>query len=179
VVQELIIPVAANSSDSKNDLITVSTGVVFRMREPSTWAITEVIRQMAAIKPQPPIIHDPDRGRDEPNDADPDYQAALATWGDRELERKYDVVIATGTKVEYIPEGIPSPDSAEWLDVLTAVGLPQPENMSEIERYIRWVKYVAAPSQGDWISLILRITPKAGTAEREVSAVAATFRDNS
>lgn len=158
------------------ELITLSTGVVLRLRQPSTWAVTEVVRQMMKDRPEPPVLPNPDRGRDEVNEADPDYQAALVAWDDRLLERKYEVVIATGTRVESLPADMPACESAEWLEVLAAVGLPQPAEMTATERYIRWVKYVAAPALTDWIALIQGMQPRAGTPETEVAAAAETFR---
>ncbi len=160
------------------ECVMLTSGVILRLRQPSTWAVTEVVRQMAAIRPQPPILHDPDRGRDEPNEADPDYQAALRAHEDRELERKYEVVIATGTTVEHVPADVPGMDDPAWLEMLAALGIPQPAEMTPSERYIRWVKYVAAPAQEDWLMLVTGLRPRVGTPEEAVATAASTFRSD-
>lgn len=159
-----------------NEVVTLSTGVKLRVKQPSTWAVTEVIRRMEAQRPQPPMISNPDRGRDEPNEGDPDYQRALVAFNDRVLERKYDVVIATGTAIVFIPRGVPYPNDDSWLEVMTAIGVPQPDDMTVTERYMRWVKYIAAPAMIDWIMLVTGLRPKAGTPEEDVAAAAITFR---
>lgn len=160
-----------------DDRVTLSTGVVLRLKQPSGWAVTEVTRQMMRERPKPPVLHNPDADRDEENEADPDYQAALTDWDNRLLERKYEVVIATGTEVESVPSGMPAPNDPAWEEMLAALGIPQPAEMTPTQRYIRWVKYVAAPAwPEDWMLLVLRTAPRAGTPEVEVAAAAESFR---
>lgn len=156
-------------------LLTMSTGVVFRRGKPSSWALTEVGRQMAAEAPKVPVLYNEDKGRSEPNDADPDYQAALSEHQTRIMERQYAVIVATGTAVESIPEGFPAVDSEEWVEMLDAIGIPCPPKMTKMERYLCWVKYVAAPLNDDWLVLYEPLVRQIGTTEADVAAATETF----
>lgn len=168
--------VPAVNEDRDALLITLSSGVVLRRTQPAAWALTEVERQMAPQKPKPPMVDNPDRGRAEPNEADPDYQQELSDFYTLLTERRYQVVIATGTRVESVPEGVPGPESDEWVEMLAALGLPCPPNMGKTERYLRWVKYVAAPSNEDWSALYAPVLRQIGTPEEDVAAATEIFR---
>lgn len=171
--------VRASGADNEGSaLITLSTGVVLRRRMPSSWAMAEVHRQMAAQRPQPPMISNPDRGRMEPNEADPDYRQALIDHADRELERLYHVIVATATQIEFVPEGFPSLESSDWVEMLDVIGVPCPPGMGKQERYLRWVKYIAAPLNDDWLMLLNDVRRDVGTPEEDVAVAADTFRSD-
>lgn len=163
-------------SQEQGQLITLSSGVVLRRGQPAVWAITEVERQMAPERPKPPMLENPDRGRAEPNEADPDYQDALADWGTRVMERRYQVIIATSTRIERIPEGVPDPYDPQWVEMLAALGIACPADMTESERYLRWVKFVAAPANEDWLALYAGVPRQIGVPEEDVAAAQETFR---
>lgn len=154
--------------------LTVSTGVVFRLRTPSAWAQTNVQRQMARTQPQPPIVHIEEKGRDEPNPADPAYLEAL---GQHELtlrERLYEVTIATGTEVLSVPDGFPTVEDESWRKTLLGAGVELSDNPDR--RYIEWVKYCAAPANEDWLRLYSPLLRRVGTPEEDVAEATKTFR---
>lgn len=154
--------------------VTLSTGVVLRLKRAAAWALTEVQRQMALGQPKPPVYHNPDKGRDEVNEADPAYVEALAAHLLRLTERLYEVCVATGTEIVSLPEGLPPPQDDGWRDVLASVGIPLSDDPRR--RYIEWVKYVAAPGNDDWNTVTTPLLRQVGTLEEDIAAAVALFR---
>lgn len=169
---------ASDGAAPEPNQITLSTGVILRLRRVSTWAITAVERQMAAQRPQPPQIYNPDRDRHEPHEADPDYQAAVERFQMLLHERRFEVAVGTGTAIEHVPDGVPALENASWLELLAALRIPLPEPFTGAERYIAWVKYVAAPTDEDWLAITYPVRRQVGTPEEDVAAAAGSFRRN-
>ena len=167
---------AANTT--AGNTLTLSTGVVLRLKRPSAWALTEVQRQMAREAPKPPVVYNADKDREEPNESDPRYWEALAEHATRLTERLYEVVIATGTEIASLPDGFPGPDDPIWRENLEAVGIELPPPDRKRPSYIAWIKYVAAPVNEDWQALYAPLLRQIGTAEEDVAAALAAFRGN-
>jgi hypothetical protein len=153
--------------------VTMSTGVVFRITQPSTWAITDVGRQMATEEPEVPMVYITDRDRSEPNASDPAYRKAYSAHLLRLIERQYEVMIATGTEVVSVPDGFPGVDD-DWRSRLLGVGVRLSDRPER--RYVEWVKYVAAPLNEDWQALIAPLYRQVGTPEEDVAVAVAAFR---
>ncbi len=153
---------------------TASTGVVLKVGRAPAWAITEVLRQEAANQPQPPLVHNPDRDRDEENEADPAYVAAVKAHDTHVIERQYEVAVILGTSLESCPDDVPHPESDGWRDALAAVGIPLSDDPKR--RYLEWVKYIAVPANDDWMHLNALLTRQIGTTEEDVNAAFAAFR---
>lgn len=153
----------------------MSTGVVFRLRQPAIWAIQAIQRQMAGQAPKVPVIFIESKGREEENESDPDYQNALALHRADLTERLYDAVLVTGSEVVSVPDGIPAHDSSEFRDLLDTMGFALDANMQR--RYVQWVKYIAAPDLAECadklFSPLLRLM---GTREDDVADAIDVFR---
>ena len=158
------------------DTFITSVGVVLRLKQPSTWTLTAVNRQMDETEPKPPVIMNDNKGREEPNEADPAYIKAVESHYVRRLERLYEVTIATGTEIVSVPEGVPALDDPAWVERLTAFGVEVPA--SPTLRYAAWVKHVAVPGTEEWLALQNPLLRRVGTPEEDVAAAAATFRGN-
>lgn len=156
------------------DLLTVSTGVVFRLKQPSTWALTNVQQQLMREEPKVPMVFIESKGREEPNEADPAYIAALRRHASRISERLYEVVIATGTEVDSVPDGFPTFDQDSWRDTLLGVGVELSDDPRR--RYVEWVKYWAATGELDWLQLYTPLLRKVGTSEADVAEATEAFR---
>lgn len=166
---------AANEAKAATT-ITLSTGVVLLVQRAPSWAIVEVRRQMAREAPQPPVLHNPDKGRDEPNEADPAYLAALEAHAIRTAERLYDVAIALAMRVVSRPEDVPAPESEAWRESLAWLGIPLSDGADPRRRFAEWIKYVAAPDEREWTVLMMPLLNAVGTLEEDVAAATAAFR---
>lgn len=154
--------------------VTVSTGVVFRLTNPSIMAVQAVERQMAADEPKPPKVWIEAKGREEVNDQDPGYRSAMQRWQGAIVERQYDVVVATGTEIVSVPDDIPSLDDDEWVERIEAIGITPAAGKTA--RKIQWVKFIAAPSLKDMQSLLQPLFQRMGVGEQEVAEAVETFR---
>jgi len=154
--------------------ITMSTGVKLKLKPPSSWAIDAVRRQVLADEPKPPKVFVEAKGREEENEADPDYQRAMQSYGLRSMERLYEAAILTGTEIISLPEGFVGPDDNAWHERLEALHIEVDKNASA--RYIQWVKYIAAPTREDWQDKLLpSILASAGTREADVAEAIDAF----
>lgn len=157
-----------------DNIITLSTGVKLELFKPSLLAIREVERQVTANKPKPPEIYLEDKERNEENPDDPDYINELNAWQADGTERQFSIALATGSKVNYVPENIPNLESEEWYGLLTVINVPL--GKSTQERYIQWTKYVAAPTAMDFGSILIRLLSLVGVREEEVAEAVESFR---
>jgi hypothetical protein len=156
------------------EAMTLSTGVVLSLGRVSAWAITALAKKHNATTPQPPLVRNPDMDRDEPNEHDPAYRAALDEHGIDWLEMVYELGLATATRILHIPSDIPRPEDAEWRDALDVVGVPLSDDPRR--RVMDWIKYVAAPGNEEWNELRRRLLRQVGTTEADVADAAGTFR---
>ena len=154
--------------------IMVSTGVIFKLKQPSVFAIARKNRELAATAPKPPVRMIESKGREEEVPDDPDYQTALLQHQFELAEALYDVVVGTGVEVIEIPDGVPTQESEEYSELLEWLELSVPDN--KIARFIQWVKYVAAPGPLDFASLLNPLLSLAGTSEEDVGEAIALFR---
>ena len=158
----------------QGDTVRVSTGVVFRLKQPSTWAVTAVQRRHNEAAPKPPVWRNPDKERDEPNEADPDYRRALERHEEQRTEVMFEALVLTGAEVHSLPDGIPPHDAPGWETALKHLGIDVPADGPG--RYVAWVKYLAAPGNPDWTAIYGPLLMLVGTAEEDVATAMATFR---
>lgn len=157
-----------------DEFITVSTGVKFRLKRPALFAVQAVEKQMEPQRPAIPVVFVEAKGRQEENPLDPAYLAAMTRFQSAVVERQYDAVLATGTVVESVPDGVPSQDDETWVEMLDAIGITVAAGKTA--RYLQWVKYVAAPSGHDLQLLLPALLKLLGATEDEVAEAVDTFR---
>jgi hypothetical protein len=103
--------------------------------------------------------------RDEENPDDPVFKEALSNWQAGVLIDLNNAYILVGTRLVSKPDGLPGWDDADWLDEMKLLGR---RVGSRRQRYLAWIKYVAAPT-GEDITLIVREVGRlSGVSERDV-----------
>ena len=71
--------------------VTVSTGVVFKVKAVPLNAFDLVRRKCMVTKPKVPVVHIPDKDRDEPNPNNPDYIDEKNEWESLYAEKTMDM----------------------------------------------------------------------------------------
>ncbi len=157
-----------------DNLIPLSTGVVLeRIPFPRT-ILLEILKNFK--EPKVPTFINPDKLREEENPSDPDYLEARQKY---ELEvglALLDAGICLGTKIHFIPtdnKEITGPYAPEWSATYDGLGISIPENRKL--RYLKWVKFVAAPEEDDIKAIADAVLPTIGTRETVVNEALKTF----
>lgn len=157
------------SMTQPTDTLTLSTGVTVGIRKVSPYTFDAINR--AYPPPLPPLVkNDFGNGdvREEPNPADPDYQAALAEHEALKSRHLQDVMLRLGVVVEV---------DAAALEALRAtmdtIGVPLDK-----DEHLAYVKHLAIGSKEDLTALIAAITGASQPTEEAVTAAAATFPGN-
>lgn len=135
--------------------------------------------------PEPPTIFIEELGRNEPNPNHPDYEKALAANAEARDLAVNNVVLAAGTKVKEIPEGMYGPEDEGWVE-----GVNFANKMSGIDvkvepldgdksiRYLQWLRFYAMETSMD-IALAQSLSFQlAGIREGEIDEVFESFRNS-
>jgi hypothetical protein len=161
-------------SGGNDGLLRLSTNVVLKPVRVPNMIFPEVMRRYA--RPRPPRVMIADLGREEENPNDPTYLAQLEAYNSELGMAMVDTMIVMGTELVSAPKDFPKPAEARWADKLKAAGFTI--TSEPIQRYLMWVKYIAAPSDED-IQLIMEgVGRLSGVSEKDVSEAIDTFRDN-
>jgi hypothetical protein len=87
-----------------------------------------------------------------------------------------DIMIAEGTEINSMPKGFPGPDDETWLARMKFYGRPVND---QFQRYLMWVKYVAAPNQDTDYKLIMdQVGRLSGAREEDVAEAVESFRSS-
>lgn len=167
--------------------VTVSTGVVFKVKEVPQFTMSDIRREFK--EPVPPMWFNKDTGRKEANPNDPEYIRLHSEYMINMSMAIIDIMILLGTEVKSVPKSFPGPDSDKWKHELSAIlrtrGWSREDvaNITEEESYIYWVKYKAAAggiedNNSDISKITLAIGRLTGVAEEDVSNAMDTFRDS-
>lgn len=93
---------------------TTEKGVVIRYNKVSSDAVRKAYT--AVPIPKPPEVWIKDRGRYEPNPADPGYIAEMAAYSHKTQLIASTIYLMHGTDIVAVPEGVPNFDSDEWFE---------------------------------------------------------------
>lgn len=153
---EIAAPAAAEAAETEIATVTLSTGIELRLRPVPPRILRDA--QTRVPKPQVPIVHIVDRGRDEPNPDDPQYQSDLDKWVTDTSDAAFKVGLILGTVVERVPEGYYRPEDDQWIDLIEGAyevdGLPSPVRRTpEKARYLDWLLYYALGNREDEFKL--------------------------
>lgn len=169
-VLESVVDVEEKKEDG---LIHFSTGVVLGKRPIPKQTAKILYDRFEETKPTPPMFYNPNKNRDEPNPADPDYLAALEEHQVDFLLGVIDFAILKGTYVIEKPDEIEDLDGEDWLEELEYLGITIPK--SKKLRYLLWVKYVAAITDEDQKELLSQSTSLLGVSEAAVEQEMSKF----
>lgn len=151
---------------TEDEKLTLSTGITVGIRKISPYTRDAIAR--AFPPPKPPMVQaefGPDDVREEPNEADPDYQAALQAHNLFIAEKLQSVLLRLGVVVDI---------DHERLEIFRAA-------MAEIgvetdpDDHMAYVKYIAIGTPEDLARLGAAIVGKSEPTEEAVAAAVATF----
>ncbi len=166
----------------EDGIFTFGNGVRLRLKKPSAVAVEGVQSRLHKDdpEPQPPMIENKDKFRDEPNINDPAYKAEWIAWTSRTGMKVTDILLLTGTERdsenEDLVKGVYGPESdevAQWLD---ALGLGLPEDASVHQRYIAWLKYYVA-KEDEFTEVATELVKLGGISEEHIREAEETFRN--
>jgi len=155
--------------------IIVSTGVKFGTRDVPVAAFRDLQKRLNRGRPHVPIVLIEDKGREEENPDDPDYQEKLKEWNEYTEMKLMDFVLMTGTTPLEIPDNIRSIESESWAEECRYLGIDIAVDGGV--RYVQWLKYIACPKPQDIEQLMLGAARGLGVTEKDVADAAAMFRD--
>lgn len=151
-------------------LVTLSSGVVLRVRAVSTSLFADLMAEMDP--PKPPVVFIESKGREEENPDDPDYLAAKQAHQARVAKSMSDAVIVLGTELESLPKGFPGPDDTAWNAQMRALGR---RFEGEADRYLAWVKYQAGKETTDFQTIWEAVGRQASVLEKDTQAAVRRF----
>ena len=155
------------------DFIIMNNGIRLRCK---AVPILTVRHALTAIKkPEPPVIHNEEKGRTEVWEGDPTYQAELAQWEEQIGDTTLNVMIMLGTQVDEIPEGIQAPEDEDWIETLEAAGI-NINTKTKAARYLSWIRFYAISSNSDYARISEAVARKSGLLERDVQTSLESFR---
>ena len=151
--------------------VTLSTGVVLRVKKVSRNLIADIIARHAP--PSVPLYYNEEKGRQEENPDDPEYLSALQMYRARLGNDINNAIILDGTEIESVPEALEPMTSSRWLERMRLKGY----NVDgQDARYLYWVKFVAADdSTDDFRKLIEGVKRQMGILETDVQASVKRF----
>jgi len=165
---------AVEESEAPQDsVVTLSNGVKLRLKP-----VPPFLVRQAAMKLERPRVPRMDigKGRAEDNPDDPSYLEAVADFENRSTDAALNVMLAAGTEVEFVPDGVPRPESDDWLELMSVLGV-EIDIKRPIARYLAWVRYVALGSAADVARITMAMSDGIGLTEEEVKATAESFRN--
>lgn len=164
----------AGGDNGGSDTITLSTGVVLKLKPVSKWLIQAVNRQFK--RPTVPKQYVKSAGKDVENPMHPKYKDDMEKYLVDIGNATTDVCILRGTEIIEIPQNLFHYDSKECASEMKALGFKLTDNNSA--RYLYWVKYVAAPLDRDMNLLMGALGRLTGVAEADVLEAVARFRSS-
>ncbi len=164
--------VAEGQSRGLKDVVTLQNGVVLAVK-----SVPPLLIRKAVGKIKRPVVPKADvgKGREEENPGDPEYSAAMDEYAQQTFDAGANVMLAAGTKLLSVPEGIDKPEDASWLEVLEAAGF-EPDLKNATSRYLSWLSYYAITSERDVVDVVMAVTKLSGVPESEVAKAVETFR---
>lgn len=111
----------------------------------------------------------------EENPDDPDYLDALDDYHRRRMDVFSMVLLARGTRLVHVPEGMYRPEDDAWIEEVRDVGV-EPDVSTKARRYAEWLRLYAFVSQADHANVTAMAMMRYGILDREVSETIEFFR---
>ena len=157
----------------RSDIVSLSNGIVLKLKPVPPFLARQAV--ISLQRPKPPVVFLEDKGREEENPNDPEYQRAIQEYEARQIELGLNVMLLVGTAVETVPKGCYGPDDDEWLEDLAIVGIEVDVERPRA-RYLAWLRYYALQSASDIALVTQALATGVGLTEEEVQATADSFR---
>ena len=158
--------------------ITVSTGVVLKIKKAPSLAFQTIVGNLKQNEPKVPVCENPNKGRKEENPNDPDYLKAKSEYDNKANLALLDAAIILCTEIKFIPDGFEKPEDSDWYDSLSIIGITEDQLGADNKkkRYLAWVKYFAASMDDDLVLINKEIARLNGVSEGDVTAVMAAYK---
>jgi len=158
------------------DVVELQNGIRLRVKGVPPFLIRSAV--MKLVKPVPPKIKlQEGKDAEEENPDDPEYKEALAKYEEETEEAAINVMLAGGTTIEHIPDGMFGPEGDEWVDTEMAEFFGVELDLSStIARKLSWLKYYALTSELEITVLTVALGRKVGMNEGEVADALESFR---
>lgn len=166
-----VVKAVKDEGDQESNLIPLSSGVVLERIPVPRAMLMDIWRKYK--EPEIPTFFNEDKQRNEENPNDPDYIKALEDFNVQVTFAMLDIGIVFGTKIHSLPKDFVNPYSPEWVDTCNVLGLEVPEN--DKIKYLKWVKYIAAPTEGDLVAISNGVLPNYGVRQTTVEQAIETF----
>lgn len=153
--------------------LTLTNGIVLKIKSTPPLLLRTVAAQV--VDPEPPDWFNPDKERNEPNPADPAYEATLRRNEILRQAAVADAVLMLGTELYSLPPGKVGPEDETWLADVRAVGLDV-DPKTEKQRYLVWLRYYAIEINDDITDAISAALGVVGLTEEDVASAMASFR---
>lgn len=95
---------------------TTEKGVVLKYQKVSSDTVRKA--WTAIPVPKPPMVYIEERGREEPNPADPGYKNEIDQYNGKVNTLIYTIYLMRGVDIHYIPESVSKPDDTDWYEGL-------------------------------------------------------------
>lgn len=161
-----------DDSGKKLNTITLSSGVVLKMRRVAPLAISDAVARVK--EPEVPRIFQEDKGREEENPEHPDYKRAMEKYEETTGLVAMNVLLLMGTSIESIPEELSKPEDEDWIENLEFLEVKIDKD-SPKARYLGWLRYYALTSDQDFMAVMDLARSFAGVKEEDVQAAAKSF----
>jgi hypothetical protein len=150
-----------------SDLLTLSSGVVLRVRQAPPLTLIKILA--AFPRPKPPVYHNATMGRDVENPDDPDYLERLQAHKTESSSALLNALILLGTELVSTPKKFSKPDEDSWLEEYAELGIPsKPESKSW--RYLNWVMFKAVANEKDLEVIQKAVGRRSGVPETAVKS---------
>jgi hypothetical protein len=175
----------AKQNGSDPSIVTMSTGIKFKVKPVSRQALAGISERYSRKKPPVPVTFIESKGREEENPDHPEYLDALYLWNMSLSMAVNNYLLLRGADVvpDSIPDNAPHFDSDEWKEEVEIIG-GDPNNGRAC--YLEWIKVIAAPKnnyvedgvehRGDIAKLLYAIGRMSGTAQEDVDEAINNFR---
>lgn len=170
-----------NGGGGDDTLVTLSTGVVLRVKQANPHILIRIMT--ASPRPKPPVYFNTTMGREMENPDSPDYIAAVKAWEMEYNNGMLNALIGLGTELVSVPKGMEGPhpksngkvEPLAWVRDYQVLGLPVLAD-SPAWRYITWVLFKAAVLDSDTKLIGDKVRSLSGVQEADVQN-AETFSD--
>lgn len=153
--------------------VMLANGIVLRIKPVSQALMRDAISAVAV--PKAPMWHDPQRDEDVPNEADPQFLAAMKQYVTDTNEASGKVAMLMGTEVMSVPDGMSGPFDDDWVDWLSLAG-KEADLKNRAVRYLTWLEYYALTTTEDRSICIFAPLIASSLGEQEVEAAVDSFR---
>ncbi len=164
--------VAEGGSKGLKDTVTLANGVVLAVKPVPPLLIRKAVGKIKRPTVPRAVL---DKGREEDNPGDPEYNAAMDEYAQLTFDAGANVMLAAGTRLLSVPEGIDKPEDDGWLEILAAADF-EPDLKNATSRYLSWLSYYAISSERDVVDVVMAVTKLSGVPESEVAKAVETFR---